>query len=395
MIPRRTSLRSPHTIIAADWGKSARKRRAVRIDLKTLSVESVELTDQLTLESLVAISLARGTLIGIDAVFGIPDHIGRASGAQDFLDWLRHGKDKERFFEPACSAEEWDPWRPFWVNPHGEGSQTRFLNAIRLSHHGFPDGHPLVRKIDLWARGKPPTCVSGMPGTVGSGTLEIWKELAGKTALAVWPFSGASLETLLAGNAVVVEAYPAIGYSIALAKSLPAGRVSIAKTKRPHRVKALRSLTRSPAWAPELRIADDLWAAARKGEDDFDALFLGLGLCRLALERQLDPGPSPLGPKPDPCFEGGIVGSWCVVPAAPKGVRARAGLARSSTPSRSNAAPIACPIPGCGKVYSHGRGGWDGHVASVRKHREWHPEARDGTARKELFRAEFPAFFRL
>ncbi|HEV8580264.1 MAG TPA: hypothetical protein VGX68_14450 [Thermoanaerobaculia bacterium] len=303
----------PRTILAADWGKSEGKRRAVRINTGTLTVESVPAKAAASLEGLLTVAPERGTLIGVDAVFGIPEYVGRAAGAKSFPDWLARGQATPRFFEAVRRAEDWGPWRPFWVNPHGAGSQTRFFSTILASHAGFPSDHALRRKIDRWVSAKPPTCVAGMPGTVGSGTAALWQELDAAKELAVWPFAGLDLPRLLTGRSpVLVEAYPALCYGIVLAESLPAGSVWVAKTKRAERIKTLGRLTRSPAWEPKLTIAEDLWEAATECEDDFDALFLGLALCRLAWEGQLNPGPSTLAPQPDPAFEGGIVGSWCI-----------------------------------------------------------------------------------
>ena len=36
------------------------------------------------------------------------------------------------------------------------------------------------------------------------------------------------------------------------------------------------------------------------------------------------------------------------------------------------------------------RGGWDAHVASLRKHPHWHPDVTDGNARKQVFKKEYP-----
>ncbi len=384
----------PHTIIAADWGKSEKKRRAVRIDTSTLNVEKVPEKDAACLKNLLALASQPGTLIAVDAVLGIPEYVGRAAGSTSFLDWLASGKKKSRFFDAVDRAEDWDPWRPFWFNPHGKGSQTQFFSTILARHAGFPQDHKLRRKIDRWVSAKPPTCVAGMPGTVGSGTVALWNELDATNNLAVWPFAGLDLPLLLTGPApVLVEAYPALCYGIVLGESLPAGLELIAKTQRPERIEALGRLTRSPAWEPKLTIAGDLWEAATDCEDDFDALFTGLALYRMALEGQLNPGPSTLAPQPDAAFEGGIVGSWCVTKAASgrKPRRSKSFVAPKSM--ESDPAPLTCPLPGCGHPFRYGRGGWDAHIASLRKHPEWHPEIRDGDERKKLFRSEFPEFF--
>ena len=52
-----------------------------------------------------------------------------------------------------------------------------------------------------------------------------------------------------------------------------------------------------------------------------------------------------------------------------------------------------CPIPGCRKVFRNSRSGWDAHVASLRKHPDWHPDIRDPRTRKDLFRSDFSHWF--
>ena len=59
----------------------------------------------------------------------------------------------------------------------------------------------------------------------------------------------------------------------------------------------------------------------------------------------------------------------------------------------SGAQLLRCPIPNCTKAYVNGRGGWDGHVGSLRIHPEWHPELLTAEERREQFRAEYPDFF--
>ena len=53
---------------------------------------------------------------------------------------------------------------------------------------------------------------------------------------------------------------------------------------------------------------------------------------------------------------------------------------------------IKCPIPGCTYAFKNAPMGWDGHVASLKKHPGWHPDIESEEARKKLFREEFPAF---
>ena len=53
----------------------------------------------------------------------------------------------------------------------------------------------------------------------------------------------------------------------------------------------------------------------------------------------------------------------------------------------------SCPIPGCQKVFNGSRGGWDAHIASPKKHPEWHPEIDDPRDRKARFKTEFSSWF--
>lgn len=78
------------------------------------------------------------------------------------------------------------------------------------------------------------------------------------------------------------------------------------------------------------------------------------------------------------------------------GVRTARG--RKSHAARASAVLHAsrtfqCPIGGCGKVYVNTRGGWDGHVGSLRNHPQWHPEITSAEQRKGRFEVEFPEFF--
>ena len=52
-----------------------------------------------------------------------------------------------------------------------------------------------------------------------------------------------------------------------------------------------------------------------------------------------------------------------------------------------------CPIPGCSKIFHHTRGGWDAHVASLRKHPDWHPRLNHPEDRKRRFKDEFRHWF--
>ena len=84
----------------------------------------------------------------------------------------------------------------------------------------------MLRKIDGATGAKPLFAVSGIPGTVGSGTRSFWQELIPRLTdsldFAVWPFEG-DLRRLLASRGIVLaETYPALFYAAVLARTLPA-----------------------------------------------------------------------------------------------------------------------------------------------------------------------------
>ena len=53
-----------------------------------------------------------------------------------------------------------------------------------------------------------------------------------------------------------------------------------------------------------------------------------------------------------------------------------------------------CPIENCPQIFFGSRGGWDAHVASRRKHPEWHEKVDDADQRKRLFGDEFDWWFK-
>src|SRR5687768_12240068 len=101
----------PHTILAADWGGSPGKRRAVCVHMESLTVRGVAPLDGATLSGLMKLSPFAGTLVAVDAVVGIPRYIGDACRAANFVDWLRQASTGGQLFEPATRPEDWSPTR--------------------------------------------------------------------------------------------------------------------------------------------------------------------------------------------------------------------------------------------------------------------------------------------
>lgn len=309
-----------------------------------------------------------------------------------------NGVREARFLSPARSADEWRVERPFHAVPKGIGARNAFdLQA----------GFSLLRSMDRMSGAKPPFCVSGIPGTVGSGTRALWRELAlllrGPRTFRVWPFEG-SLATMLQGDAIVLaEAYPGIAYTVVLESGTRSALLNVGKTKRHIREAALAKLN-SMRWIRELGVSLEGLPAALASEDDFDALFGAAALLRRALEGEPidDPG------RDDPVAEGGILLTSAIdfsrpkrrleakeQPQAPSRTAAPVRLDRASRPApraMPTQASLRCPIPGCGKVFANGRSGWDAHVASLRTHPLWHPRIRDPEARKAKFLDEYPGW---
>lgn len=377
-------------IIAVDWGKDARKRSAYRADLAARRITRIGFDGSVAQLVESAAAWDPPVLIGIDAAIGFPRPawdglLADVTGpAPNFIDHLLHAALPARFFDPVANPSEWSPKRPFIRPAAGRWSLTRFIEV---------SGDGLHRKIDRLLSANPVFVTSGLPGSVGSGTRALWRELialAAGPALKVWPFHGTMAHLLATGGLAIAEIYPKACYGIALAETLPAPLLALAKTQQGTRYHAVHGLLESD-WvaAADVSILDSETAIAN--EDDFDALISAAALLRLVLAKA--PLGS-LGPE-DPVAEGGVLGSASVLPTSR---RSPGGMHAVPGPARLRAAPVAkaypCPIPGCSHVFRNGRGGWDAHVAALQRHPDWRPEVTDPVRRKQLFRREFAAWFR-
>jgi hypothetical protein len=227
----------------------------------------------------------------------------------------------------------------------------------------------------------------------------------------VWPFEG-ELQGLLDSAPVVVgEIYPRAAYATALLDVPTASRAPlvVAKTDLGVRREAIASL-KSASWPRWLRVTFENLAEAEANEDDFDACMTAAALLRCILDG------SPLCPPriESASSEGGMLGTGSVnLRLAPQAfarpghvqdvVRTTRSAARPVEPVhhatkvgdvRDSARVYRCPIPGCDKVFRGSRGGWDGHVGSLRLHPDWYPELQEAEERNRRFETEFPGFFR-
>jgi len=302
--PQAPDRSTPMDIIAVDWGKTTAKRAAFHADVRTRTVSRLDLDGRLA--SLLRFAQARPgpVLIGIDAAIGYPRSAWTALCATlqisppDFLAFLRSKDRPDDFFDHVRTPSAWTATRPFIRPPHGRKWSLRAY--VAASNDG------LHRHIDRRLGANPLFVTSGLPGSVGSGTIALWQELIALEDAempSVWPFHG-TLTALLAQPSVVLgELYPAACYGMALAETLPAARIRIAKTKAPARRQALAQL-QSTAWLQAASVTLRDVSGATNSEDQFDALMSATALLRMALAGRIPRADIHTDP-----VEGGILGA--------------------------------------------------------------------------------------
>ncbi|MCY4514712.1 MAG: DUF429 domain-containing protein [Candidatus Tectomicrobia bacterium] len=361
------------------------------------------------------LDLARGltksgpVLIGIDVALGVSagywrlvQEAYRGHPPNTFVHWLEGIDQKGEYFGTAVIPDEWSVLKPWFHVMKGPGGLNAFTRKVS-------DG--MRRKVDVATRAKPIFAVSGIPGTVGSGTREFWKELisllSGSREFAIWPFEG-ELESLLDTKRVVLcETYPALAYAAALADELPTGPMANAKTKQEWRDKACSHLAQAE-WVRSNQIDLGNLRPARENDDDFDACFTAAAVLRCLCEgRQLS----------DPYWtDDRAEGSMLLLGAVDPSRRSKTLAVKNETYSQTQSAEAMigstsemsltepkkrvmdrqtyyCPIPGCTKEFVGSRGGWDAHVASLRRHPEWRSEITEPEQRRGAFRQEFRDWF--
>ena len=296
-------------IVSADWSKNARKRAVyVACPEPDRTIQRREPPPEgWSLDRLVELALRlrdeRGTpvLIGIDAVLGLPTAFARAAGCSGFVDAVSWLGSAGGLREEAESAAAWRPERPFFRVPAGPGGLTAFHDAAGGSG-------AMLRQIELRTGAKSVFVLSGIPGSVGSGSRALWQELAPMVdgtgrELRLWPFEGSVAELTSQSSVILAEVYPRVAYGVALASELPTLLQPLAKTKPAVREAALAELE-AVGWLRASGVELRDLEAARRGEDDFDALLTAAALLRGVIEGR------PLSCEwVDPAVEGGILGT--------------------------------------------------------------------------------------
>ncbi len=276
------------TILCIDWAKSLRKRRAWVADVAGRTVRPLD-DGPWTLGRAIDVAkrLPGPVLVGIDAALGVPAHyfaravaeIPAFRDAVDFPTWVARAVKHPGFLDEAPDASAWRVDRPFIAVPPGTGALRRFWDAA---------GARLLRAVDVSTGAKSPFVVSGIPGTVGSGSRALWTELAPLLATErsfhLWPFDGPLLSRR--HPVAVAEIYPRVCYALALDDAAPGPLRALAKTQVEVRKSAVAELP-SCAWVRRTGTTFEALETTVEGdlaEDDFDAMMSAAALLRASLE---------------------------------------------------------------------------------------------------------------
>lgn len=373
--------------LSADWSKNANKRAVYAADVRERRCLRLDPPDcGWTVRSLLntADKLAHDgpVLIGVDVALGLPygywieaRRLGGSASA-NFVEWLGAIARLPDFFDESTSAETWRPERPWFRVPAGKGGRSDFEEKVRGG---------MLRKVERATAGKPMFALSGIPGTVGSGTREFWRELgpllSSGRGFSIWPFEGESNPPGVADGVALCEMFPRLAYAMTLDCELPTTAVAWSKTRSEERHKRCDSLG-SAHWVCKHTVDLCNVDHAKENEDDFDALFTAAGVLRCLLEDQ------PLVDEKwvDRVVEGSILLAGPVHPSVGQ-------LSRSVNPRVHSVVSYPCPIAECGKVFQGSRAGWDKHIESPDGHPSWRPDIVDAAERRRLFRKDFSHWF--
>lgn len=383
-------------IISVDWS-IATSKRALYTGIPSSSGWDVrrpeppksgwQLDRILELADHVSQSTGRAPLVAIDAVLGLPGRFGDRTRWPDFMSAHRGFTEGDALDSVVGAPREWCTETPFFAVQKGRGGLTRFIREAGGRAQ-------IYRQVERCCQANPAFAARGIPGTVGSGTMTLWRELADAStnpalSFRIWPFE-VELDGLEGAKLpVLAESYPRACYGVALAVELPTSIRSIAKTKSDARNHAIDELL-SCGWISEMNVSLFDLDQARSSEDDFDALIQAVALVRL-IETE-----TPLASHlVDPLWEGGILGTGGIegLQMDPRRPQRRSSSPGASRSPRAAARSHKCPIPGCEKVFRAGRAGWDAHVASTRQHPGWRSDLLDPVERKKAFRADFSFWF--
>lgn len=274
--------------ISADWSKLPGKRCVYVADLCNRRLtRPLEPPGRWSLASMLALArtLPGRVLIGVDVGMGVSCGFWQlvladceGSPPENIVQWLGSIDPDGGFFETAAHPGQWSVHRPWFAVRKGSGGLTSFTGKT---------GDNLHRRLATATTAKPIFAVSGIPGSVGSGTREIWRELVPMLKeprdFAVWPFEGDAEFGHPEHGILLAETYPGLAYGAVLADDLPTARLVIAKRNDAQRIAACKRLA-AANWVRESRVELPNLEPARASEDDFDALFTAAAVLRCAVE---------------------------------------------------------------------------------------------------------------
>jgi hypothetical protein len=399
-------------LLCADWSKEQKGRAVFVADVRKREVRSVRVFP-LTVDT--ALARARefaengNVLLSFDVPLGLPHSFFSAirnvqgwEAASSFTSFLPVAARTPTFFVSGTDASRWSLKQPFFTVPSGTGGKMAFERASAQI------GVQLRRRIDAKTGGNPMFITAGIPGSVGSGAINAWIGLANLLPRArdfkIWPFEGTLPELFGSCRIVIAENYPRAIYAAAFSDAPAArrSRMKLSKTRTETRHQAIEYLL-CRRWITGNLVTVHDTDDALTDENQFDALVTAAGLLRLFLDGE----PLSSTTFEDPVAEGGILGTGTINFDLPEidfthvvGTTGEGPLApdrelRAAKPSPHTMPGLSyrCPIPGCGKIFTGSRGGWDGHAGSFRMHPNWQPHITDHGDRLEAFRAEYPNFF--
>jgi hypothetical protein len=230
-------------------------------------------------------------LAGFDFPIGLPQAYARRAGLRHFpTDLLRLGNGRwQSFYEPARTAGEISPQRPFYPdqgNRAGPFRQAHLVEALGVG--SFAD---LLRRCDRKTPQRPRAQAIFWtlgPSQVGKAAISGWRDLLVPALrdgrdIALWPFDGALQDLFAPGRIVVAETYPRECYGhldIALA-GRKGDRQVRRSASRPILTAARRlGLSLDPDFAREI---EDGFGAAGDGEDRFDSAVGLLAMLQIVL----------------------------------------------------------------------------------------------------------------
>ena len=301
--------------LSADWGKRPDKRSVFVADVASRQIRACERPHggwnlNTLLEKARRLAWGGRVLVGVDVVFGVPRGYwkrarwlgGRAPAT--FVNWLGELDPTGDFYGTAASPEEWRFGCPWFRVRKGPGGLDAFKRNV--------DGG-MLRAVERATGGKPVFAVSGIPGTIGSGTREFWRELGPRLSrerdFEIWPFEGDPALSVPTKRFTLCEAYPRLAYAAALAENLPTATLAWPKSRPAWRGIAYDCLGRTE-WMNRDEVALDDLGRARENEDDFDALFTAAAVLRCVLENR----PLCCAERVDPVAEGAMILAGVVEP---------------------------------------------------------------------------------